>query len=67
MIAEASYMAERHGLAFADDSILILPEGTSIETAKREATQFNNDDLSPRVRVVQVIARVLGDAKRKLH
>ena len=39
-------MSERIGLTFADGSILVLPEGATIETAKKEAEEHDAD--SPR-------------------
>jgi hypothetical protein len=54
-------MSERIGLSFADGSILVLPPGTTIETAKNEAVEHDAGNpnetqvVSLTVRVVKVI------------
>jgi len=45
-------MNERLGLLFSDGSILILPEGTDVETARNEAEEH---DLGANGRGTQVV------------
>ena len=46
-------MAERIGILCADGSILVLPEGTGVDEAKREAEEHDWGSGSPRTRVVR--------------
>jgi hypothetical protein len=51
-------MSERIGLSFADGSILVLPEGTTIEMAQKEAEE--HDTGSPKTtQVAKFYIRVL--------
>jgi hypothetical protein len=52
-------MSERIGLLFADGSILVLREGTTIETAKKEAEEHDVGDPDPETRVVSLVIRVV--------
>jgi hypothetical protein len=45
-------MIERLGLLFADGSMLVLPEGTSLRNAQREALEADFGEPAPRTRVV---------------
>ena len=45
-------MRERLGLLFSDGSILVFPEGTDIETARKEAEQH---DLGQRGGATQIV------------
>jgi len=52
-------MNERIGLLFEDGSILVLPEGTSIEAAEKEAEEHDAGDD----RKTQVVSFVISCAK----
>ena len=52
-------MSERIGLLFADGSILLLPEGATVETAKKEAAEHNVGNLDPETRVVSLVLSVV--------
>jgi hypothetical protein len=52
-------MSEHIGLLFADGSILVLPEGTTIATAKKEAEEHDAGDPDPETRVVSLVVRVV--------
>ena len=54
-------MNERIGLLFADGSILVLPEGTTIETAKKEAEEHDaGDPIATRVAsLVLSVAKII--------
>jgi hypothetical protein len=45
-------MNERLGLLFADGSVLVLPEGTNLDHAQREAREADFGEPAPRTRVV---------------
>ena len=45
-------MIERLGLLFADGSMLVLPEGTSLGNAQREAREADFGEPAPRTQVV---------------
>jgi len=47
-------MNERLGLLFSDDSILVLPEGTDVDTALKEAEEHDRGGLGPRTRVARL-------------
>jgi hypothetical protein len=50
-------MSERIGLLFADGSISVLPEGTTIETAKKEAEEHDAGDAT--TQVVSVVISIV--------
>jgi hypothetical protein len=50
---------ERLGLLFSDGSILVLPEGTSAETAKREAEEHDAGDPNAPTRVVRIVMDIV--------
>ena len=52
-------MNERIGLLFADGSISVLPEGTTIETAKKEAEEHDAGDADVRTQVVSLVISVV--------
>jgi hypothetical protein len=52
-------MGERLGLLFADGSILLLPEGTSVEDAKKEAEEHDAGDPNPQTRVARLVVNVV--------
>jgi hypothetical protein len=45
-------MNERFGLLFSDGSILVLPEGTSVEVARKEAEEHDQGDDEGKTEVV---------------
>ena len=47
-------MAETLGLLFADGSLLVLPEGTTLEKAQQEAKEADFGESEPRTRVVRI-------------
>jgi hypothetical protein len=47
-------MTERLGLLFADGSLLVLPDGTDADTARREAEEHDGGEPGPRTRVVRL-------------
>jgi len=47
-------MAERLGLLFTDGSILLLPEGTDLQTARKEAGEHDQGDVCPATKVIRV-------------
>jgi hypothetical protein len=51
-------MSEHIGLLFADGSILVLPEGTTIETAQKEAEEHDAGDPDPDTRVVSLVVSI---------
>jgi len=51
-------MSERIGLLFADGSISVLSEGTTIETAKKEAEEHDADDPGA-TQVVKLLVTVV--------
>ena len=48
-------MSERIGLLFADGSISVLPEGATIETAKKEAEEHDAGNPDAETRVVSLV------------
>jgi hypothetical protein len=56
---DAEDMNERWGLLFSDGSILVLPEGASVEEAKKEAEEHDAGDPNPQTRVVQMAVTVI--------
>jgi hypothetical protein len=50
---------ERLGLLFSDGSILVLPEGTSAETAKTEAEEHDAGDPTAQTRVVRLAVNIM--------
>jgi len=56
-------MAERLGLLFADGSISLLPEGTDLQTARKEADEHDQGDFGPRTQVIRTkVEIVLAEA-----
>jgi hypothetical protein len=53
-------MEERLGLQFSDCSILVLPDRTSVEAAKKEAEGHDAGDPNPQTKVLRI---VLSDVK----
>ena len=53
-------MIERLGLLFADDSLLVLPEGVDADTAWREAEAADWGEPEPRTQVVRLRIETLG-------
>jgi hypothetical protein len=51
-------MSERIGLLFADSSILVLSEGTTVETAKKEAEEHDFGNPDPETRVVRLVLSI---------
>jgi hypothetical protein len=47
-------MTETLGLMFADGSILVLPEGTTLQKAQHESKEADFGEPEPRTRVVRV-------------
>lgn len=52
-------MRERVGLLFADGSMLLLPEGTTVATAKTEAEEHDLGDPEAKTQVLSVIVTVV--------
>jgi hypothetical protein len=52
-------MTERLGLLFADGSLLVLPDGTDADTARREAEEHDGGEPKPRTRVVRLRMEVV--------
>jgi hypothetical protein len=50
---------ERVGLLFADGSMLLLPEGTTVATAKTEAEEHDLGDPEAKTQVLSVIVTVV--------
>jgi len=57
-------MKERLGLLFADDSILVLPDGVDAEGAWREADDYDWGEIKPRTQVVRLKLEIVGDVAR---
>ena len=55
-------MAKRLGLLFADGSMMILPEETDLETAKREADEHDQGDFGPRTQIVNIEVEIIAEA-----
>jgi hypothetical protein len=55
-------LIERLGLLFSDGSFLVLPEGTDLSTAQREAEEHDAGEAEPRTKVVVVKIEVLAVA-----
>jgi hypothetical protein len=51
-------MTETLGLLFADGSVLVLPEGTTLQKAQREANEADSGEPEPRTRVVRVTIEI---------
>lgn len=51
-------MGERLGLLFSDHSILILPEGTDIDIARREAKEHDRGERCPRTRILRLEIKI---------
>ncbi len=47
-------MSARRGLLFSDGSILVLPEGMDIDTARTEAEEHDRGDPAPYTRIVDL-------------
>jgi hypothetical protein len=47
-------LIERLGILFSDGSISVLPEGTTLEAAKKEAEEHDQGDLSGTTRVLRM-------------
>ena len=56
---ETQKMSECIGLLFADGSISVLPQGTTIKTAKKEAEEHDAGDPDATTRVVSIVIRVV--------
>jgi hypothetical protein len=52
-------MTERLGLLFADGSLLVLPDGTDADTARREAEEHDGDGPGLRTRVVRLRVEIV--------
>ena len=52
-------MSERIGLLFADGSISVLPEGTTIGTANKEAEEHDAGDPDATTQVVSLVISVV--------
>jgi hypothetical protein len=52
-------MTERLGLLFADGSLLVLPDGTDADTARREPEEHDGGEPGPRTRVVRLRIEVV--------
>ena len=52
-------MSARFGLLFSDGSILVLPEGTDIETARKEAKEHDRGEIRPGTRVIRLEINVV--------
>jgi hypothetical protein len=52
-------MSECTGLLFADGSILVLREGTTIETAKKEAAEHDVGNPDSETRVVSLVLGIV--------
>ena len=52
-------MSECIGLLFADGSISVLREGTTIETAKKEAEEHDAGDPDAETRVVSLVVSIV--------
>jgi len=55
-------MAERLGLVFVDGSMLLLPEGTDLESARKEADNHDQGDFGPRTQVIRAKVDILAEA-----
>jgi hypothetical protein len=53
-------MMETLGLLFADGSMLVLPEGTTLQSAQHEAQEADFGEAEPRTRVVRLKIEVTG-------
>jgi hypothetical protein len=47
-------MTETLGLLFADGSLLVLPEGTTLQKAQQEAKDTDFGESEPRTHVVRI-------------
>ncbi len=47
-------MSERLGLLFSDGSILVLPEGTDVDGARKEAEEHDRGEFYVRTRVMRL-------------
>lgn len=55
-------MAERLALLFADGSIIVLPEGTDLQTAQQEADEHDQGDFGPRTQVIRINVEMISGA-----
>jgi hypothetical protein len=51
-------MTETLGLLFVDGSVLVLPEGTTVQQAQHEAKEVDLGEPEPRTRVVRVTIEI---------
>jgi hypothetical protein len=51
-------MTETLGLLFADGSLLVLPEGTTLQKAQQEANEADFGESEPRTRVVRLTIEI---------
>jgi hypothetical protein len=59
-------MSQRLGLLFADSSLLVLPEGTDVDAAWREAEEHDAGELNPRTEVVRLDLEIVEHYNRRL-
>jgi hypothetical protein len=52
-------MNEYLGLLFSDGSILVLPDGTDLQTAAREAAEHDAGDPNPGTQVVRLSIEII--------
>ncbi len=52
-------MSVRLGLLFSDGSILVLPDGTDVDTARREAEEHDRGQPPPQTLVVHLNIEVM--------
>lgn len=53
-------MSERLGLLFSDDSILVLPTETDVDTALKECEEHDWSEPQPRTRVVRLNVTIIA-------
>jgi hypothetical protein len=59
LISHGETMNEYLGLLFSDGSILVLPDGTDLQTAAREAAEHDAGDLSAKTKVVRLSIEIV--------
>jgi hypothetical protein len=64
---EVRKMNERLALLFADGSLVVLPEGTDIGAAWREAEEADWGELSPRTRVAHLAVEMIAVFRQPEH
>jgi hypothetical protein len=55
-------MSHRLGLLFSDGSLLVLPEGTDVDAACRDAEEHDAGESIPATEVVRLTVEILGTA-----